>query len=455
MRVLLIAYDFPPIPSPQSLRWAYLVRELDRRGHRLRVLTANTPGYGVGGLPALPGSVRVHRVWPGFLASGRLARAVRIDDGVPYWTAPPRVTSATAIESPAAVEPLNWKGKLYLGSKSLLSRMTGSHARGSILPIVRRCVSGWTFPDYRAEWAFWARSELRRMLSDQRPDVVITSHEPAFTLSLGMEAKRRGFPWVADLGDPVLAPYTPLEWRKHALALEKEVCRHADLVTVTSERTISVLQERHGMRPERIHLLTQGFDAERRADMALDTGITFEDDLLELLYTGSFYSFRRIDALVEAVAAIKGVRLTVATIAPPDVLVDASANYPEKIRIIGFQPHDKALELQRRCDVLINIANDDPMQVPGKIYEYLGSGTPILHVGGVDGAADLIAELDAGVCERNDAAALARRLREFREDKRQRAGGAGRPASAEAIAQYSWQALAASFEDRVQAVVRR
>src|SRR5690606_37156346 len=33
MRVLLIAYEFPPSPSPQSLRWAYLSRELVALGH--------------------------------------------------------------------------------------------------------------------------------------------------------------------------------------------------------------------------------------------------------------------------------------------------------------------------------------------------------------------------------------------------------------------------------------
>ena len=229
----------------------------------------------------------------------------------------------------------------------------------------------------------------------------------------------------------------------------------ADLVTVTSERTISVLEERHGMRRERMHLLTQGFDAGRQVEMVPDTEVEFEDDLLELLYTGSFYSFRRIDALLEAVVSTAGVRLTVATIAPPEVLVEASLNHPEKVRIIGFQPHDRALDLQRRCDVLVNIANDDPMQVPGKIYEYLGSGTRILHVGGVDGATDLITRLGAGVCERDDAVALAAKLREFRDDKLQRSSGTGRSASVETIARYSWQALAASLDDRMQAVIRR
>ena len=454
MRVLLIAYDFPPIPSPQSLRWAYLVRELDRRGHEVRVLTADNPGYGAGGLPVLPDSVRVHRVWPGLLTSGRLPRGVRVDHGVSYWTAPPRASSVTVAESMTAGEQLNWKGKLYFGLKALLSRIPGSRTKRAILPALRSGVSAWMFPDYRAEWVFWARGELKRTLCDQQPEVVITSHEPAFTLLLGMEAKRLGFTWVADLGDPVLAPYTPLAWRKHALALENKVCAHADLVTVTSERTISVLQDRHGLSKERVHLLTQGFDAERRRDVVPDVDIAFEDGHLELLYTGSFYSFRRIDALLDAVMSTTGVRLTVATIKSPEVLVEASISHPEKVRIINFQPHDTALHLQQGCDVLVNIANDDPMQVPGKIYEYLGSGTPILHVGGPDGATDVITRLDVGICERDDAAALATRLREFRNDKLHRRRMAVRAVSEDAIAQYSWQALAASLEARMQAVIK-
>src|SRR5690606_21504818 len=55
MQILLIAYEFPPSPSPQSLRWAYLARHLADRGHRISVLTIHLGGE-TPGLPPLPSS---------------------------------------------------------------------------------------------------------------------------------------------------------------------------------------------------------------------------------------------------------------------------------------------------------------------------------------------------------------------------------------------------------------
>src|SRR5690606_30219222 len=97
--------------------------------------------------------------------------------------------------APAAVDAtrLNWRGRLVDAAKRLA---------GLLL-----------FPDVRAEWNPWARRELRRLLAEIKPDVVVTSHEPASTLPLGMYAQRLGFAWVADLGDPVCAAYTPRRWR--------------------------------------------------------------------------------------------------------------------------------------------------------------------------------------------------------------------------------------------------
>jgi hypothetical protein len=40
MRILLIAYDYPPLSSPQAIRWYYLSRELARRGVELHVLVS-------------------------------------------------------------------------------------------------------------------------------------------------------------------------------------------------------------------------------------------------------------------------------------------------------------------------------------------------------------------------------------------------------------------------------
>ena len=64
MRLLLIAYEFPPSPSPQSLRWAYFARELDALGHEVHVLAPDFGGE-TPGLPVLPRGVVVHRCFAG------------------------------------------------------------------------------------------------------------------------------------------------------------------------------------------------------------------------------------------------------------------------------------------------------------------------------------------------------------------------------------------------------
>src|SRR5690606_13463199 len=122
----------------------------------------------------------------------------------------------------------------------------------------------------------------------------------------------------------------------------------------------------------------------------------------------SFYAFRNGMPLVEAVASTPGSRLTVATRTPPEWLFQAAARHPEALRLAGFMTQAQAVAMQRVADVLINVANSDPIHVPGKFYEYLGAGRPILHLGETDGdvAADLLRARRRGLVVSNDAAAI-------------------------------------------------
>src|SRR5690606_1480345 len=67
VRLLLIAYEFPPSPSPQSLRWLHLVRELVALDVEVHVLTAET-WWPTGSVQPPAGAI-VHRAWPGGVAS--------------------------------------------------------------------------------------------------------------------------------------------------------------------------------------------------------------------------------------------------------------------------------------------------------------------------------------------------------------------------------------------------
>lgn len=372
MRLLLIAYEFPPSPSPQSLRWAYLSRELVSLGHEVQILTIHLGGE-TPGLPEPPPQMRVTRTFAGPLR-GMLAH---LRDRRQRRTIQAQAAQIEAAASPmtALRPPRAWKQTLSDNAQAWAARFV--------------------FPDVRGEWAPWARPALRRVLREFEPDVVISSHEPATTLELGLLAKAAGFPWIADLGDPVLAPYTPQRWHARATALERETCRLADHVVVTHDGAARLLEERHGRRHD-VSVITQGFAAESPSSGSDDAGI-YDPRRLELLYTGSFYRFRRPDDLLAAIREQPMARLNIASVTVPESLIEAAIAAPQQIRLLGFLPHQRALELQRAADILVNIANDDPSQVPGKFYEYLGSRRPILHIGSQgDAISEQVARLRRG-----------------------------------------------------------
>lgn len=412
MRILLIAYEFAPSPSPQSLRWTYLCRELARRGHELHVLTidlgGNTPG-----LPELDDSIHIHRTFAGPFRGVFALRRNLTASRVPPDPTPNHKTSRGG-----------WKHRVSEAVQAALSHLV--------------------FPDARGEWRPWAKVRLRHLLHSLKPDLVISSHEPATTLELGLLAHEKGFVWIADLGDPVLAGYTPAHWRKRAYALEAKVCGSAAALLVTSEAARELLHSRHVVRG-RVAVVTQGFDLEPAP--ATQPSVEFDRGRVELLYTGSFYSFRRIDQLLAALEWMPDVRLNVASIAIPAQVQEWATRFPDRIRLLGFLPHRSALQCQRQASVLVNIGNADPVQVPGKLYEYLGAGRPILHIGDEDeSVAQLLATTGCGRVCRNSAEAISAALAEIRPLLDNQSELASAHVNAQRTLPYSWQALASEVE---------
>lgn len=422
LRILLIAYEFPPSSSPQSLRWAYLSNRLAALGHEVHVMAPDLVGVGVG-LPDPGPQVQMHRVHPGPMRAllGRLAGRRPLTQGGGEAPASAQHNDPFAGLGPGEPPRLNWKG-------ALLERL-------------QTAVSWLLFPDLRGEWMLPARRALPLLLGRIRPDVVITSHEPATTLLLGLKARRRGCRWIADLGDPVLAAYTPRRWRRRALTLERQVLREADHVLVTTVETAALLSERHPG-GTRITAVPQGFDEHVPAGGARPAPA--REAALELLYAGSFYDFRDPRPLVEGVLQVPGVRLNVASGKVPDWMVRLADRHPAQLRLLGRVPHRRLLALQRQADVLVNIANADPAQIPGKVFEYFGACRPVLHLQVQDGDAvgRLVSGMSRGWACRAVPEAVAGQVRRLRD----RADGGrlddGLDLGTGPVGQWSWTAIA-------------
>lgn len=380
MRLLLVAYDYPPIASPQAIRWYYLTRELARKGVDVHVLAPDLVPAVSGALPT-PDGVVVHRTDPGGVA-GWVARRRRVRARV---RDEPGAASAAVASSPMA-GGLNWKGRLY----QRIDRWLGMVC----------------FPDSRGQWLRPAQLELRALVSRLQPDVVISSHEPATSLELGLGIADRVPAWLADLGDPVLAPYTPARWRRRAAALEQRVCARANAVSVTTETTRSLLIERHRLDASKVWVLTQGFDENLARAWGVDNLLPGKP--VRLFYAGRFYRFRRPDALFEAVCRVPGVSLAVASPDVPDDYRAIEARSAGRIVFLGELPHDEVLAMQAESDLLVNIGNALDAQIPGKLYEYLGSGKPILHLSSQarDPAAPLVEGWGCGWAVANESGPL-------------------------------------------------
>jgi len=352
MRILLVAYSYPPQAFPQAIRWYYLSRELARSGVDVHVLAPDIPSRDGSALEP-PTGVTVHRCDAGGLA-GWLARLQRASRRHVDSRAESGSTRASPMIGPVV---LNWKGRL-------LQRMDW------LIGLFR-------YPDSRGQWLAPASRALSRLLDTLQPDLLISSHEPPVSLQLGLRMAGRVPRWLVDLGDPVLTPYTSPRWRRQALALETQVCRRADAIVVTTEATRDLLVERHAVDGEKFLVIGQGFDDDQPRLQAAASSPG--RDNLRLLYTGRFYPFRDPTPLLEAVLGLERVSLTIVAPSVPPGFLDYTARSGGRIAFLGELPHVKVLQLQRDCDVLVNIGNAGHAQTPGKLFEYLGSGKPILH----------------------------------------------------------------------------
>ncbi len=374
MKVLLIAYEFPPIVAAQSLRWYYLGCELARLGVEMHVVCPDMPAAAP--FPGdFPENLFIHRTWAGPFV------------GIPQtWLVKPgQAVSSSDVAS---------------GNSLLLK----------LYSLLRKGLNQLLYPDVRTEWYPFARRKIKQLMQEHEFDLLVSSHEPGVDLLLGLWARRRfNLPWLVDLADPLRTPYSP-GWRSRLdLRVEARVLRAADRVLVTTENVVDLLCERHGEEARaRFHVVSQGFSLRRQEISQVQE----RNDSLKLLFTGNFYQkFRNPENLAKAMMSLAHESIELSVVGDNTAFLDMFAGSNSKF--FGKRDHFECLRLQQASDVLINLGNEQNYQLPGKVYEYLGSGRPILHIrmGRSDPAADLIERLGAGLVVRDDARAIESALR--------------------------------------------
>ncbi len=94
----------------------------------------------------------------------------------------------------------------------------------------------------------------------------------------------------------------------------------------------------------------------------------------------------------------------------------------DSVRLGGYVSHDQAIAAMRAADVLVLVKHTEPRYrglIPGKLYEYLGAGRPILALVPPSEAADLVRDLGcAEIAPPDDVAAICDALERLVDAKR-------------------------------------
>ncbi|MBN1893479.1 glycosyltransferase family 4 protein [bacterium] len=278
---------------------------------------------------------------------------------------------------------------------------------------LREKVSEWIraaffIPDARIFWKRRAVREGRKLIRRHGIHAILSSAPPYTCHLIGRDLKRgSGLPWAADFRDSwvgwLSAPARRMTASKIDLAMEGSVLNEADRILHVTRGVREDLFSRHSsIEEDKWDYLPNGYDSADFPGPA-PPGRT---DRFILTYTGSLYGKRNPRVLLEAVdrmvAEKPGLRdkLLIRFVGRvAGAIAGDFERFGPMIETVPYVDHAQSICMLRDSSALLLIVDDAPQSagiVTGKLYEYIGSGKPILALAPAGEASDLIFSLGAG-----------------------------------------------------------
>jgi glycosyltransferase involved in cell wall biosynthesis len=241
-------------------------------------------------------------------------------------------------------------------------------------------------------WAAHAWAEAAGIVTGQGVSAVLSTSPPISTHLVALRLKSvYGVRWIADFRDPLFGNPFRHSWRSDLYLewLERKVMSEADVVIANTEPFAEVLRNRYPHAASKITVIWNGYDPEDR----LTAAPLPPRDYKVLVHTGSIYGGRRPDVLLESLnrlvtgGAIDPSRFhlqLVGHLERSSLDLPAAANLISRgcLEYTGEElPREKAHQILTQSDSLLLLdlnSTGVSLQVPGKLFEYICVGRPIL-----------------------------------------------------------------------------
>lgn len=392
-KVLIITYYWPPSGGSGVQRWLKFVKYLVRLGWEPIVYTPENPSF------ALRDESLLKDVPPE-------AEVIKLPIWEPYEIFY-RFSKLLGKKKPAPSDFVTTQ------SKSRFQKLA-AWVRGNFF-----------IPDARVFWVKPSVTFLQDFIQSNQIETIITTGPPHSMHIIGLRLKKKWpqLKWVADFRDPWS------EWdlldtlalsglaRKLHKRQEKAVQTHANSVITIAPYHADRLKALGG---RHVDLITNGFD-----DEDFNTITHTRTDKFTLRHIGVVDELRDPRPLMDAIRVACTQHEAFARAIQVEFIGNVNSAFRKFVnedrvlsQVVSFReqiPHTELLRLYGSTDLqLLVLAYTAiaPGNLPGKFFEYMASGNPILAIGPVQGdAAQVLRETGTGeIFERTDAAGISASL---------------------------------------------
>lgn len=246
------------------------------------------------------------------------------------------------------------------------------------------------FPDAAWPWIRQSLPTVKDLVKTGKYAVIYSTSPPVTAHLIAHQVKQKlDIPWVADFRDP-WSDNQINNRKKNWLRMqrdricERRILRHADAIIANTPTNRDTLISKHRVPSNKVTTIPNGYDEQDFQNMEHIP----PDDYFQVAFTGSAYAnytphkfidvfhkflLRRPDARIRWLIAGNACQWAKNEITDPTVL--------EKVILLGQIPHTQIPNLLGSSHLLVLMYPSGlEYSIPGKLYEYLRSGTPIMAV---------------------------------------------------------------------------
>lgn len=244
-------------------------------------------------------------------------------------------------------------------------------------------------PDARVGWYFPAVKAARKLIKDEKFDAIISVGPPHSTHLIGKKiSKRFNIPHVPVFIDPWVDIIYYKDFKRNKITLsidnhlEKTVLQNAKAIVFVTKTMQNDYINKYNFIEGKSNLLYWGYNEEDFERIIVKKE---QKDEKVLLHAGNIFSFqnppnfwKQIKKEIE-----RGNKIRIKFIGTVDLEIKNSITEEELnefTEYCGFLPYIEMLKNISEADFLLVCASE-PRHVPGKLFEYLRTGNPIIAFG--------------------------------------------------------------------------